>query len=74
MSYHCGIGPGLPGLEPRQPHVTCDGCGRIVECMRRNGMPTRWFWDNKAAPGWKLVRGKDSRKDYCERCKGQIKD
>ena len=30
MSYHCGIGASMAaafGVQPREPHITCDGCG-----------------------------------------------
>ena len=73
MSYHCGIGPGIPDMAPRPPHVTCDGCGRVVEVITKRGLPTMWFLANKAPPRWKLVRDDDGtrlfRRDYCDKCK-----
>ena len=69
MSYHCGIGPGIPMIPPRDSRVVCDGCGRAIECMRRDGLPKAWHLENVAPPRWKLVRDEDGRKDYCDRCK-----
>ena len=70
MTYHCGIAPGMPEMAPRPPHVTCDGCGRVVECVTKRGLPTVWLLDNKAPPSWKLVRDEDGkRSDFCDKCK-----
>ena len=75
MTYHAGIGPGferigLP-IPPREPHVTCDGCGIAELAVTRTGGPKAWLLAKKAPPGWKLVRVEEpfSRKDWCQKCK-----
>jgi hypothetical protein len=72
MTYRCGIGPGMErlGLEPRDPHIVCDGCGLVRAVTGRGGVPAAWFLADRAAPGWKLVRHADeTQTDYCPRCK-----
>jgi hypothetical protein len=72
MSYRCGVGPGIKGIEPGPPGITCDSCGLRTGVTNRHGMPLGWFMNNKPVPGgWKLVRDPDGirRKDYCPRCK-----
>lgn len=76
MSYHCGIGPRLGammGTGDRDPYVKCDGCG-VVKHIGGNIAPA-WLLDNKAPPGWKLVRGEIGgyvmRADYCPMCKAK---
>lgn len=69
MTYRCGIGPGLPGLAPCEPHVICDSCGvRLVARVTRGGAPA-WLRNGLPPPGWRLVRGAGARWDYCPACK-----
>ena len=70
MTYHAGIAPGL-GVQPREPHVTCDGCKAQASCLRSSGMPYAWAQNGKAPPGWRMVRIEEpfSRKDWCKACK-----
>lgn len=76
MSYRSGLGPQLAatmGVEPGGPRITCDGCG-LVRRIPDDRLPPAWFLDNRAAPGWKLVRTEDgdggvTRQDLCPRCK-----
>lgn len=72
MTYHCGIGGGMRalGFEPREPHITCDGCGlvRYVHSARSYG-PQAWFLKGRPAPGWSGGRRPDhTREDWCPRC------
>lgn len=80
MTYHAGIGIGLATLvgmpeRPRDPHVTCDGCGEVRDGMKPSGEPYAWLVNRKAPPGWRLDRretidGILVRFDYCAACKG----
>ncbi len=71
MTYHAGISSF--GAD-REPGITCDGCGLVYSCLRPSGVPYSWCLDNKAPPGWKLVRVEEpfSRKDYCRMCKTKV--
>jgi hypothetical protein len=76
VSYRCGISPGMSdlGLQPRNPHVVCDGCGLINNGIRRDGGPMAWLRNGKAPKGWMLNRteredGSVDRKDWCPRCR-----
>lgn len=74
MSYRCGIGPGIPGLQPGAPTITCDGpdCGVKFEVKGRGigSVPPAWFLDGKPVPGWKGGRTKEgTRVDFCPKCK-----
>ena len=66
MSYRCGIGPGIPGLEPGPPRITCDACGRVLTIDQRK-LPPKWLFDGKAPPKWTLVRTSEpfKRLDIC---------
>lgn len=70
MTYRCGVY--LPGLDTR-PRVICDECG-IVLAIRQDRPSPRWLMDNRAPPGWMLIRRETDegvwRRDYCPRCKG----
>jgi hypothetical protein len=71
MAYHCGVGPDMEkyGFKSCEPHIKCDRCGAI-KFLRARVLPPAWFRDNKAAPGWKLIRDGETRRiDYCQRCK-----
>lgn len=75
MTYHAGIGPGferigLP-IAPREPHVTCDGCGIVCSAVLSSGRPAAWLLNRKAPKGWLLQRTEEpfSRKDWCPRCR-----
>lgn len=69
MSYRCGIGPGIPGMEPGPPFIRCDKCGIRLVVEYRMGPPV-WLLDGKVPRGWKMVRGEDDiRWDYCPKCK-----
>lgn len=76
MTYHCGIGPGLQmlGLPARDPHISCDGCGKVHGVTSRSGVPYAWFLDSKSPPKWRthrrMVDGAVHRTDYCPDCKG----
>ena len=66
MTYRCGIGPGIPGLEPGPPHIFCDVCGRRFEAKARRGGPPSWLLNGKAPRGWRVVRTVNgTRQDYC---------
>ena len=72
MSYHCGIGPGIPGLTPCAPYFTCDGCG-VNRRVRWNGACSaapKWFLDGKPPPKWRSgPRSPNAqRRDYCPEC------
>lgn len=71
MTYRVGIGEGMRrlGFEPREPHITCDGCGLVKNITSGRMGPPRWFLDGKAVPGWKLVREGEKRCDYCPVCR-----
>lgn len=75
MSYHAGVGGGMRrfGLEPCEPHIVCDDCGRTrtVYANKQSYQPGAWFLDGKKAPGgWTGGRTKDGlrREDYCPEC------
>lgn len=67
MSYHCGLGAGIPG-GPREPHILCDGC-ELKYAITRSHVPPSWFLNEKAPPKWKKILVEGKRKDYCVRCK-----
>jgi len=75
MTYHCGIGASMAaafGVRPREPHITCDGCGlvRSVYANQRSYAPAAWFLDGKRAPGWSGGRNAEGKRtDYCKQCK-----
>ena len=75
MTYHAGIGPGFERqgipLAPREPHVTCDGCGAVASGETHHGLPKAWLRAGKAPPGWVMDRVEEpfSRVDYCATCK-----
>lgn len=54
MGYRAGIGPGLEahGLMPRDPHVVCDGCGRIATIYTKRGDVAQWMLKRRSPPGW----------------------
>ena len=69
MTYRCGIGAGIPGMEPGPPRLTCNGCGKVFEFTFR-GAPPEWFIKGKAPKGWSTIRNDDcTRTDYCSSCK-----
>lgn len=67
MTYHCGMAPGLP-IAPREPHVTCDGCGRHHPALKASGMPYAWMLAGKAPKGWLVVAVGDTKRHYCGLC------
>lgn len=79
MSYHAGVGGHLAvtmGIPECGPHIKCDGCGVEKHIKGRGAggnIAPSWLLDNKAPPGWKLVRSKvdgdAGRVDYCPKCK-----
>jgi hypothetical protein len=75
MTYHAGIGPRLKAvfgnLGPREPHVTCDGCGLVESAVTRDGGPKAWLLNLKAPKGWLLQRTEEPfmRKDWCPKCR-----
>lgn len=79
MTYHAGIGPRMVafGLQPQEPHVTCDGCGARKSCYTSNGDAASWIRSGKAPPGWQLIRRVDDetgdlfRRDYCKSCRAR---
>ena len=71
MTYHAGIGLGMAvlGFRPREPHVTCDGCGMVASGVTRDGWPTAWLRNGTAPPGWRLTRREDGTSDHrCKAC------
>jgi hypothetical protein len=74
MTYRCGIGPGMErfGLEPGEPHITCDSCGLKKTARTRTGGAPAWLLDDKPPKGWFLFRQLDrTRIDYCPTCRGK---
>jgi hypothetical protein len=73
VSYRIGITntvAAILGVEPTDPCIVCDGCGlKRTVCSKRGGAPAAWFIERKPAPGWALVTGENSRRDYCPTCK-----
>ena len=66
MTYRCGIGPGIPGMEPGPPRITCDVCGLQLLARRKSGGPPLWLLAGSPPPGWGMVRRPDgTRLDYC---------
>lgn len=71
MTYRCGVGPEVYGVEI-PPSVECDMCGaRYYE--HRRGDPPAWMRNGTAPRGWLLRRCEAGRKDYCPQCKGAMK-
>lgn len=54
MTYRCGVGAGIPGLEPGEPRITCDSCGAVLTINFRMG-PPRWLRDGRAPPKWAIA-------------------
>ena len=70
MSYHCGIGEGLP-ISAQEPHILCDICGFKFYISTKK-IPPAWFLDGKAPRGWKkVIDGESRRYDYCKKCLGR---
>jgi len=71
MSYHCGLDDRRDGI-PGKPHIKCDLCGiehTIYDPQWKGPIPSIWFLDGLAAPGWHGGRNPDgSRTDYCGEC------
>lgn len=71
MSYQCGIGPSMRalGIQPRDPHIVCDGCG-ATRVITSSHVPPAWFLDGKPPPKWRLLRKHDgsNRWDLCPTC------
>jgi hypothetical protein len=68
VSYRVGIGLGF-GIDPREPHLVCDGCGKTRDVCGKYGRPYAWFLDRKKAPGWTADLSGDMRRDWCQDCK-----
>ncbi len=70
MSYRAG----MYGFETsdRDPELVCDGCGKARPVTYRNGLPTRWLLNRKAAPGWTFDGSKAMRRDWCQSCAMRI--
>ncbi len=74
MSYRVGISTAVAmvmGVEPTEPCIVCDGCGRRrTVYSKRGGAPAKWFIVGKPAPRWALVPMWGERgRDYCPACK-----
>lgn len=77
MSYRCGIGEGLAkklGIAPGPPMITCDRCSIYLVARTKSGGPPAWLLNNRAPPGWELIRHEDPtgailREDYCPACR-----
>lgn len=70
MSYRCGVGPGIPGVEPDEPRITCDKCGLRHGVAMASGMPYAWFLNGQGPPKWKTARNQDDKRtDLCPCCK-----
>lgn len=83
MSWRCGpdgpldefVGPDGVVDDPR---VVCDGCGQWEVAWRACGLPHDWCVQDRAAPGWYLVRVDGvspawvARLDYCPRCRCRV--
>jgi len=71
MSYHCGLDDRLNGV-PGKPHIKCDLCGiehTIYDSKFKGPIPSIWFLDGLAAPGWQGGRNRDgTRTDHCAGC------
>lgn len=82
MSYRAGIGGSLAKRfdvqGPLEPHLFCDRCGLVKLCTTRRSFAPMWLLNNKAPPGWKLIRYEDPatgtihREDYCPACKTKV--
>lgn len=75
VTYRCGVGIRMAdiGVQPREPHVVCDGCGIKCSAETKTGGPKQWLLKRKAPPGWLMDRteaaGHIRRKDWCPRCR-----
>lgn len=68
MTYRCGIGPGIPGLEPGEPQIRCDNCDAVYIITFRFG-PPKWLRDRRAPPGWAIAWLDDVRSLHaCPSC------
>ena len=71
MTYHVGIGTGLKalGLEPCEPHLTCDewDCSAVASCYTARGYVAAWVLKRGAAPkGWhRELHGEGGSTDLC---------
>jgi hypothetical protein len=75
VTYRCGIGPGIPGLEPGEPQVRCDapGCTAVVIARTRTGAPPAWLLDRRAPPRWRTIAHTDhTRTDFCPEHSGRL--
>lgn len=72
MGYRCGVGFGMHrlGMEPREAHVFCDGCGVTHAVHTRESFAAKWFLSRRPPPGWRGVRMHDGTKrwDLCPKC------
>ena len=68
MTYRCGIGPGIPGLTPGEPRITCDNCGAVLSLSFRIG-PPKWLSAGRAPPKWAIAPLDEYRNLHaCPRC------
>ena len=59
------------GLEPREPHFVCDGCGATGSIYTTRGDVAQWFLRRRSPPpGWSGLRMADGsrRWDLCPAC------
>ena len=69
MTYRCGIGPGIPGMQEGAPHLRCDECGLVLEARASRGGPPAWLRENRPPKGWAMARLGDVRRlDICPHC------
>ena len=72
MSYHCGLDDRKRSCASRKPYIKCDLCGiehTIHDPQWKGPIPSIWFLDGLAAPGWHGGRNSDgTRTDYCGEC------
>lgn len=72
MTYHAGIGPGLPIIPACDPHVRCDGCGTVFKIAMDRAPPV-WLLNRQAPRGWKathdVTADHDRMQHWCPRCR-----
>jgi hypothetical protein len=58
------------GFVPRDPHIVCDGCGAVLPCLDRHGMPRAFMRNGTKPPGWTVVRNEETlqHRHYCKQC------
>lgn len=71
MSYHAGVGLGMErlGFTPCEPHIACDGCGRVRLVATTMRGPGEWFFKGKPPPKWQGGKDADGKRlDFCPDC------